>query len=439
MRSRLLFKRSFILAAVSLGATILVASQVFADFSLTDWRYVKPIRLPSNLSEEGLIELHPDPELFSGSSPGLVDIRVIAASGSEVPYKFEISKGEHQQTSLSVSLRDKGYVSGKYTTFTADLGREGVLHNRVEFRTPSSNFCRTATVETSNDGVTWAMTRKQQVYDFTVREVGLVSRDTDIRYPDTTARYLRVRIADEEEGPVDVSGATVFFMIETPAREVSWPTSALSSSRDTDRRATLVELDLGIDGLPSHRLALEISEVNFHREVSVEASSDRETWHTLGSRTAIYAFDTQKFVGDSLVLTYPESTSRYIRLAIFNQDNPPLTVNEVEVWGHERRLLFSADPAQSYSLYYGNVNARRPSYDIERVLPYLATEDLPQAALGLQAENPMFVEATTPPPPVSERLPWLFPAVVGVAAVILGLILFGVLRQARKMLPPPAK
>ena len=195
----------------------------------------------------------------------------------------------------------------------------------------------------------------------------------------------------------------------------------------------------GFEGLPSHRLEIRVPDVNFYREVSLETSSDREEWHTSVRRIAIYAYDTRKFVGDSLVLTYQESTSRYFRLTIFDEDNPPLDVQGMEVWGLGRRLLFSAAPRRSYELYYGNADARRPSYDIERVLPFLATEELPRASLGLHAKNPDFVEELPPAPPVSERLPWLFPVVVAVAAVIVGLILFGVLRQARRMLPPPAE
>jgi hypothetical protein len=104
------------------------------------------------------------------------------------------------------------------------------------------------------------------------------------------------------------------------------------------------------------------------------------------------------------------------------------------VWGLWRRLVFSAKPEHSYQLYYGNVETRHPSYDIERVFPYLATEELPEARLSPQVTNPDFVEKK---PPVSERFPWLFPTVIAVAAVLVALLLFGIVRQARKVLPPP--
>ena len=383
------------LAAAGLVISALVSSLAFADFSLSDWRYVKPIILPGALPNESLVELSPDTDVFTNSSPGLADLRIIAGDGIEVPYKFEVSRGERQRSSFSVSLRDRGYVPGQYTTFMADLGQQGVLHNEIEIHTRASNFRRSAVVEASTDGATWARVAEQRVYDFTVAERGFSTRDTRVKYTDTTARYLRVQIADEGEGPLDIAGATVFFVKESAAREVRWSASMPGVARDIERRATVVHVDLGAPGLPSHRLEVRATDVNFYREVELESSFDGEEWRNL-TRAAIYAYDTPKFVGNSLVVRYPETASRYLRLVVYNEDNPPVNIQGVDVWGLRRRLVFSADPNQSYKLYYGNAEARRPSYDIERVLPYLATEDLFQASLGPHAESPRFLLVEPP-------------------------------------------
>ena len=289
-------------------------------------------------------------------------------------------------------------------------------------------------METSNDEATWMKIAEQTVYDFTVKERGFTARDTRVRYPESTARYLRVKIADNGEGSLEITGATVFYVKEALAREISLPSSILNISRDAGQRTTNVEVDLGTPGLPSYRLAIVVPDVNFYREVTLEASPDREKWTTITRRTDIYVFDTPKFVGKSLVITYPETTSRYLRLVIHDEDSPPLTIQEVNVWSLWRRLVFTADPQHSYKLYYGNAEAQRPSYDIERIFPYLATDILPEAKLSPQTTNPYFEEEK---PPVSERFPWLFPTVVAVAAVLVALLLFGVFRQARKVLTPP--
>lgn len=215
---------------------------------------------------------------------------------------------------------------------------------------------------------------------------------------------MRAKIVDEGEGPLDIAGATIFFVKETPAREIFSPASSLNGSHDASQRTTNIDIDLGTPGLPSYRLTISVPDVNFYREMSLESSIDRENWSTIMGRVEIYAFDTPRFVGKSLTITYPETTSRYLRLVIHDEDSPPLTVQEVSVWGLWRRLVFVVDPQQSYKLYYGNMEARRPTYDIERLFPYLVTEELPEAELDAQTVNSHFVEKKSP---VSERFPWL--------------------------------
>jgi len=279
-----------------------------------------------------------------------------------------------------------------------------------------------------------SQSQRSKTIELNNRAFCAIFRSGRIRYPASTARYLRVKIADNVEGSLEITSATVFYVKEAPAREIPLPSSILNISRDAGQRTTNVEVDLGTSGLPSYRLAIVVPDVNFYREVTLEASPDREKWTTIMRRTDIYAFDTPKFVGKSLSITYPETYTRYLRLVIHDEDSPPLTVQEANVWSLWRRLVFVVDPQQSYKLYYGNEEAQRPSYDIERVFPYLVTDTLPEAKLGPQTANPSFVEKK---PPVSERFPWLFPTVVAVAVIIVALLLLGILRQVRTVLPPP--
>lgn len=226
----------------------------------------------------------------------------------------------------------------------------------------------------------------------------------------------------------------MFFVKETPAREVFRESSILSIEHHDARDTTDVEIDLGTPGLPTHRLAISVSDVNFYRDVTLQSSPDQEEWTTVVRRADIYAFDTPRFVGSKLVVNYPEITSRYLRLVIHDEDNPPLNVRDVDVWGLSRRIIFTADPQHSYRLYYGKTKAKKPSYDIERIFPYLVTENLPEAEIGPQYTNPYFEEEK---PPVSERFPWLFPAMIAAAAVVVALLLIVIFRQIRKTLPPP--
>ena len=433
MASRLL------LPLAGLFTAVLLASPAAADFTASDWRYVKPIVLPSGLNGEGLVEVVPGAEVFGASSPGLVDLRIIADDGTEVPYKLEVARGERERESLSATMQDYGYVVGSHTSFIADLGSAGVMHNELEIRTPAKDFRREVVIEASNDRTTWATIAEQEIYSFSVDE-RVAASNTLVGYPESATRYLRARVEDGGEGRFEVTGVAVHFDRETPPREIRWPAPLLDVTSQPDQGLTVVEADLGTPGLPSHRLVLDVPDVNFYRQVDVATratSSDDEPWRTLVSRAAVHSIDTPNYTGKSLAIGYQETANRYLRIVIHDEDNPPLDVRGVEVWGVQRRLLFLAAPGKSYRLHYGNEKATRPSYDVERVFIYLETESPPRAALGPQSDNPLFEEEPPPPVPLTERTPWLLPLAVSAAAVVVGLILFGVFRQARKVLPPP--
>ena len=427
--------RRFTLAAAT-AAIVLTAIPTIAaaEFALADWRYAREVRTPP-VTQEALVELHPDAQLYDGAARGLTDLRIITGDTREAPYTLEALRGSTVQRDVPVTLRDQGYVQGRYNTFTAALAlEEGVIHNRVSIQTDSINFQRTALVATSNDEQIWAEVAEGAVHDFRLTDTEATSRNTSIDYPDSTARY--VRVLDDGNGPLTITGARVSATQAEPRREVSWPAAITGVSRGEDQQSTLVGLDLNASGIPTDRIAVTVDDVNFSREVALEASGDGETWRTVESRASIFAYDTPRFTGENLSFTYPESTERYLRIVIHDADNPPLPVTGVQVWGAQRRALFFARPDEEYKAYYGNAGALRPTYDIERLLSFLDTEGLPVAGLGAQTDNPMYAE---PRPPFSERLPWLLPLALALAGLLVGGILLSVFRKARKALPPPAE
>jgi hypothetical protein len=424
------------LAAGLVGWLIITAA---ADYSGDAWRFFKPISLPSGQGEETLVEIIPDREVFAHALAGLADLRVIEGSTeTEVQYKLLVERGERRRGSIGVTVRDLGHVPGDRTSFVADLGQQGVLHNEIEIRTSSRSFQRHVVMEGSQDAVTWAVLETEaQIFDFTISERNFTTRDTRVRYPPSTVRYLRISIIDDGEPPLEIAGAVVYFAQELAPQETAFAVSIISREEDSAESRTLTILDLGSQGLPSNRLVVATSQDNFYREVSLEGSNDAAIWTPVQRAAELYDYNTPRFVGRSLSISYPEVTFRYFRLIVTNEDNPPLSIDGVRAHGFLRKLIFSADAGSTYRLYYGNAEARAPSYELERLFPYLVTENLPEARLGAHSANPLFMEPAPPPKPVTERYSWLLPTVIAVAALLIGLFLASLMRQIRKVLPPP--
>lgn len=427
------------LIALVAAAAALMPAPLPAEFSQDAWRYSKPIDLPAGVSEGGLVEVVPDLEVFASAAPLLWDLRVVeTATSEEVPYKLLVERGEQRRRFIPVSMRDLGSVPGRSTSFQVDVGGEGILHNELEIQTPSRNFQRGVAIEGSADGRTWALLQdKGQIYDFTIAERSFTQRFLRVPYPASTARYLRVTIADNGDPPLQITGAGAYSTQELPPRQTAIPAAITRREEQPADRKSLLFLDLGSQGFPSSKLSLETGQQNFHRQVRLEGSNDDAAWAFVQDG-AVYAYNTPKFVGSKLHLDYPESAYRYFRLTVFNEDNPPLPIAGAQAHGYLRKLIFPASPARGYALFYGHLSARTPSYELERVFPYLVTENLPQAGLGAQASNARFAAPSEPSRPLTERTPWLLTTGVAVAGLLVGLLLANLLREIKKLLPPPA-
>lgn len=272
----------------------------------------------------------------------------------------------------------------------------------------------------------------EEIYDFTSSDQEFRVHHTSVKYPRSAARYLRVIVLDGGEAPLKITGATVFQAEEVAAREREYLPVSASSSRD-EAGTSYHELDMGARGVPLSRLSFQSHTPNFYRGAGILGSDDREEWQWLGG-THIYSFDTPKFDGSLLELEFKESRHRYYRLEVDDADNAALHLTGFTLHGADRILRFEAQKGTEYALYYGNPVAEAPAYDLQRIVPYLETEGLPVATLGGQRPNAAFTGLDVP---VTERLPWLMPAGVALAALVVAALLFGVIRQAKKVLPPP--
>ncbi len=421
---------------IAVVAGLGAGSVLYADFSLDHWEFLKPIELPSSYGKDQLVELPLDQEIYQETNIGETDLRLIAGRNREVPYQLVIQEKRSQRESVPVEIRDVGFVPGQYSSFVADLGEDGQRHNEVEISLTGKNFRTIVTVETSLDGETWAVVQDNaEIYDFTSANKQFNARDTAAKYPESAARYLRVKVAESDAEPLKIGGASVFLTEETPARETTYLPDTVSSSENPESGATIHVLDTASSGIPLSRLSFQAGSVNFHRRAVVEGSVDGTNWVWLGEGE-IYSFDTPKFTGSRLELNFPESRFSRYRVIVENEDDAPLPLTGFTFHGVDRKLLFHPTPGIKHSLYYGNPVATAPSYDLERIVPYLDTEDALPATLGIQQPNKDYSGFDVP---LTERLPWLLPTGVALAALGVAALLFGVVRRAKTILPPPGE
>ncbi len=425
-------KKIFCIILLFFSASVLT---VYADFDISRYEFKKSIQLPP-LGAPSYVQVKIDREVSRVRNP-FQDIRIVSEDGGEVPYQLVVKNETAADDFYPSAILNLSSDQNGSTSFILDLGKSGLLHNKINILSDSENFKRYVSVSASDSLLSsgdprWRLLTSQgYIYDFTDSVAGFKAGAGSINYPENTSRYLLVKILGNGESPVHVIGAQVYRYEVSSAEEnvISPDTSLVQNEAE---KTTEIIADLGVSGFPTHSIKLSAADSNFSRRVVIQSSPDSVHWHAL-SGDYIFKIATEKFVGENLELSYPETTDRFVRVVVFNLDDKPVSfLKEVEVRGIARTLVFKAEVLKKYALYYGNDDARAAKYDLERIFPYLEVNSMPKATLGIQEFNKAFVPKVLPLLPFTERHKSLLTFVlVLLVGVIVG-VLFSYVRNYQK-------
>ena len=391
------------------------------------WTTRRPIAVPA-AGARAFVEAPLDAAVYAVAAPSLADLRVRERGGPDVAYVVRRLDGHASSVERELPLLALVVTPSKQTRFVLDLGPRPGLHTgvRVHVGENASYFRVPLRVETSDDAKVWDVARASGfIYDVAGETRAM---DTSVSYPASRARWVRVTLEPSRGAPLPVRGAAVRASEVVAEREEDIvPATIVERERDGARKVSRLVLDLG-GRRPLDRIELDVTDRNFYRVVTVEAADDRRLWRWAGS-AAVSALEVPKRPERDTKVRLPETSARYLRLTIQDQDDRPLEITGARAAGVRRTVAFEAVPGHEYVLDYGNPRAVAPRYDVERTVRALGLARLPQAALGAPIPLP-----PTPPP---ARPPWLDAqpvamwAAMAVAVVALGALLFRLMRGVR--------
>jgi hypothetical protein len=188
-------------------------------------------------------------------------------------------------------------------------------------------------------------------------------------------------------------------------------------------------LDLNYRNLPCDFLVLETPEENFSRFVEIHGSNDLKSWQR-HLQSEFYRFKTSKYDVEKKSFRFPQARDRYLKVIVYNYDDPPLRLGNVESRGIVQDLIFQAESNRQYFLYYGNEQAPAPKYDMERVKNYLNIETLARVKLSGENLNRQFIPKTLQRP-WSERWPILFWGMLVFLVLVLGAYIVQLMKKVK--------
>ncbi len=423
-------KRIMTPALAATLACIIFSGPAAADLELENWKFLKDIRATESIeSEHAFFEV--DAETYDGSAGALRSLRIVDGGAREVPYQVVTKERSEKREEFFPKLLNNSYLNGKYNSFVLDFGDERQPVNEFSIMTASKNFTRRTSVEGGADQSEWnVLAEDTYIYDFS-RNVR--SSYLRIKFPLSDFRYFRVKVHDDGGGPLDIGGAKTYRVISKPAETESWPLAILERTENEKEKTTEVVLDAGYRGLPIRRIDLDVASRNYHRNIRIESSEDREKWIALGSGV-IFNYDMPAFKKTSSRVSFRENTGgRYFKITVENFDDQPIQITRVSGFGLARRVVLSLTGERPYKLCFGNPESRAPRYDLSHRMRYIDTRELPRLALGPRLKNASYSK-TKPVRPWSEEHAGLLWVVMGAVIAFLGLLIISLMRKT-----PPGK
>jgi hypothetical protein len=420
------------LAALTLTPCLGAQSGSSLPAAWSHWKYFRAIDLPATDTAR-LVAVAAPPEIFAHAQRTLDDLRIIDDRGAEVPYVLNIASGTERTQTLGARQLELSYVPRKYTQVVFDLGAQAPFHNSIDIHTTFTNFIAWAQLEISDDAREWRRTGElQPVYAFANK--GVTGTGT-LTYPQTNARYMRVRVYDRVE-KFPLTGVTVAYTTQVPEERVSFSGAEASTSASQQNQKTVWRADFGYR-LPLDSMRIDSSSQEFYRRVEVYTSEDQKDWNMAGSGE-IYRFyapppadaassapaasgaNADRGVHAENTISFGPQSARYWRVDVDNGNDAPLADAQVQFSMTARRIIFRQEPPRSYSLLYGQSQVNTtPQYDLGEVLN-AAQIRTAQAVSGIGAEQRN--AAWSDPRPWSERNSLVLWIVVIVAGALLAVI-----------------
>lgn len=402
----------FVMAAAALQAQLPEAWQ--------HWRFSSPIVVSDPAARGELVRVEVSADAAARARPDFADLRVIDDSGRELPYVLIARTGNRSLTRRDVPLLEPTAVPGEYRQVIADAGPEPAVHNSVHLRIEArQNLLGWVEVAVSADLGEWRVIRDSApIYVLQAEGMGA---NTDVSYPDSASRYVRIRVQAGTDAYA-ISGAAIGYESATPA-EYAPAQIPLRPEAGDEANSVWVSPEPA-PATPVSRVSFRSGTEAFARRVTVEYQDDRGDWR-VAARGEVLQAPGATGTRAWLTVDVPETTAARWRVTIHNGSDAPVPGLVPELLMTPRWVLFRAPVAGAAELLFGHPRADAPRYDLAQTAGTTAFEGAAIVQVGPRVENTGWVDSA----PWSERNELVLWFALAAAVLVLGALAVRSLRD----------
>ncbi len=302
--------------------------------------------------------------IFSNVKKNLSDIRIygIDPKGNksiEQPYILDIQEAKNDKTEVEFKIINSTKSNGIYS-YTFELSNTKSVDN-IHLDFSNQNFDWSIHLEGSMNQNTWSTIVNNY------RIVSLKNQNADFKYTDLAipeSKFNFYRISFNSSKKPHLNHAILAKEVNTNYSYQSYPLRITTREENEKSKTTTIALNLG-QKLPVSRVVLDCTTKNdYYRPFKIESVVDsfktEKGWH--------YRYDllyrgTINSISDN-AFNFNNRLIQKLRITIKNFDDQPLSFGDYLVKGPHYRLITRLDNTEELFLYFGNKNAKSPTYDI---------------------------------------------------------------------------
>lgn len=351
------------------------------------------------------------------------DVRIFDAAGVQWPCFLYVPVDAVQTETIAMRILNAAWVDGPEPYLQFDVATPGVegntpVHNRLELITTGGEFVRR--VEIFLDDAPAGYMASGYLIDISGQRD---ARNRVVRYPDSDASRLRVRIypnARAADETFEIQRAYLHYQVEkTVEREPVGFTELEVDRRDGKEEADIHVLDIGQTDRPVDRIRFEISDASYARGVSVYGrNTEQEAWHRVGGGE-IHALPDER--NDEVAV---RALTRYLKIEVYHYDDRPLDITAIHLAAVPRYLVFEAASAGPASLFFRAWDVAAPRFDLRERMDMDGIEALP--VVGTMDTRP---NSTARAQPWRKYAKGLAGLAVGAVSLLVVWVIVGMLRR----------
>lgn len=330
-------------------------------FSIAFAQNAMRYRTISSLQKGWNYVMLPD-SIFQFSNGNYSQFRVKTVNQTEIPFYIKSVPSNNFSETTQVKILNKSHQNNRYF-FTIE-NRKDENNNFLKIRTLhfkflEENFDRKLLIEGSDDNVSWfTLATNARITSYVNQQENFIA--SSVFFPESNYHFYRISF--ESDVIPKLTSAEIFQKIDTKNEEfilVKPKFQQIIKNKTTKITVHLPEF------IAVGKVQFVVNEdIKFSRNITIEAMVENTNQNKENFQKKVL-FE-GNFNHENFSSNFSEVWCDKILISIYNEDNIPLTINNLQLWKYQHFLYFQTDKQYNslQLLYDYDLPLSQPSYDI---------------------------------------------------------------------------